>query len=72
MTRKLKWTGTVLQIIGAAVLALNVSWSGLAFLPMLAGAFIWLTIATVIGDGPLALLNLTFVAINIVGISRWL
>ena len=72
MTRKLKWTGTALQIIGAAALALNVAWSGWAFLPMFAGAFIWLTIATAIGDGPLALLNLTFVAINIVGISRWL
>ena len=72
MTRKLKWIGSGLQIIGAAMLALNVTWSGWAFVPMLAGSFLWLAIATAIGDGPLALLNVSFVAINIVGIIRWL
>lgn len=72
MTRKLKWTGTTFQIIGCIMLALNVSWSGWAFIPMFMGSMLWMGIATAIGDGSLALLNLAFVAINIVGIARWL
>ena len=68
----LRWIGITFQIIGCILLAANVSWSGFAFAPMLAGSIILMVIYTFVGDWPATALNATFVAINILGIVRWL
>ena len=70
--RAMKRTGTGLQIIGCVILALNLSWSGWAYPPMLGGSVLWLVIAIFTFDGALCALNVAFVVINIIGISRWL
>jgi len=58
MTPQLKWLGTVLQLMGSAIVAIHLSWSGWGFPVMLAGSIVWGTIAVAARDWPLAALQM--------------
>jgi len=68
----MKWCATALQIVGALMLAANVSWSGWAYPPLLVGSILWMWIGFAQKEHALGVLNATFTVINIVGIVRWL
>jgi hypothetical protein len=67
-----EWIGTALQVAGALWLALNLPSSGLAFPVMLAGAGIWMVVAYIEKRWSLFWMQIVFVAINLLGIVRWL
>lgn len=69
---QLKWIGTALQVAGCLLLALNVAASPWAFAIMLPGACCWFAVGWMTDDRPMLLLNGTFMAINVIGIVRWL
>lgn len=60
-------------IIGSLVLALNLPWSGWAYIPFLASSLanVWILRGT---NAPKVVMqqNLYFTAVNIIGIMRWL
>lgn len=68
----LKWLGTALQLGGAIIVALHLSWSGWAFPVMLAGSLLWTALAATAREWSLAAMNAGFALINILGIARWL
>jgi hypothetical protein len=65
------WLGTGLQIAGAIALATRWLSPKAAYSIMLPGALIWLVIAVLSKDWPLAAMQGTFAVINAVGIVRW-
>jgi len=67
-----KWTGTALQLAGCILLALNIEASPYAFPIMALGSILWTGVALRMHETSLALLNLGFTAINLLGIWRWL
>lgn len=64
--------GTACCLAGATLIALNVPTSAWGFVMFLGNSISWLTVALVRRDGPLAVLNLGYTAINLIGIWRWL
>lgn len=66
------WLASALQIAGAILLALNLSWSPYAYVPMLAGSMVWTITGLAARDWPLVAMMGGFAAINLIGIARWL
>lgn len=72
MLRILKWVGTTAGITGAALMAANIPESGWAFVLFLISSVSWTAAGLVERDSPLVALNLAFVAVDLMGIVRWL
>jgi hypothetical protein len=70
--RVLKWVGTTAGILGATLMAANVPLSGWAFVLFLISSISWTTAGLMERDTPLVALNLAFVAVDIMGVWRWL
>lgn len=68
-----KWIGTSFQIAGAAGLAARVSFLTPldCYVFMTLGSLAWLGISASMREWALGALNLSFIAINILGIVRW-
>jgi len=68
----LKWVGTLAGTSGALLMALNIPSSGWAFTLFLASSLSWTTAGLLMKDPPLWILNSVFIAIDILGIIRWI
>ncbi len=68
----LKWVGTLAGTSGALLMALNIPSSGWAFALFLVSSSAWTTAGVLMKDPPLWILNSVFVAIDILGIIRWI
>ena len=69
---QLKWIGTALQVAGCLLVALKLEASPLGFPIMLVGSAAWFAVGWRTDDRPMLLLNATFMAINLIGVARWL
>jgi drug/metabolite transporter (DMT)-like permease len=72
MLRGLKWLGTAAGILGALLVAANIPSSGWGFVLFLVSSLSWSAAGLLMREPSLVALNVTFVAINILGIVRWL
>ncbi len=72
MLRVLKWLGTAAGILGALLVAANIPSSGWGFVLFLVSSLSWSAAGLLMREPSLVALNVTFVAINILGIVRWL
>ena len=72
MTPSIKWTATGAGILGALLVASNVSISGWGFVLFLVSSLAWTGIGLQMREPSLAALNVTFTAINVLGVVRWL
>lgn len=72
MLRGLKWLGTAAGILGALLVAANIPSSGWGFVLFLVSSLSWSAAGLLMREPSLVALNATFVAINILGIVRWL
>lgn len=72
MLPRLKWLGTGAGIAGALLIAANIPLSGWGFVLFLVSSASWTAAGLAMRDRPLAALNATFTAINILGVVRWL
>ncbi len=70
--RGLKWLGTAAGILGALLVAANIPSSGWGFVLFLVSSLSWSAAGMLMREPSLVALNVTFVAINILGIVRWL
>ncbi|MBF0188272.1 MAG: hypothetical protein HQL50_10155 [Magnetococcales bacterium] len=68
----LKWTGTVTGIIGATLIALNISISGYGFLFYGISCLTWGVAGWWMREWSLVVLQGVFLIINVIGIWRWL
>lgn len=68
----MKWTGTVSGILGCLLIASNVPESGWAFVLFLTSSLTWGIAGLAMRDRALWSLNLVYVAIDSLGIYRWL
>lgn len=68
----LKWIGTIAGAAGALLISLNIPESGWAFVFFLISSMAWTGAGIVMRDIALWTLNLVFVAIDIIGIIRWI
>lgn len=68
----LKWLGTAAGILGALLVAANIPSSGWGFVLFLVSSLSWSAAGLLMREPSLVALNATFVAINILGIVRWL
>lgn len=71
-SQDLKWSGTILQCVGVAALAANLSWSPWAFVILLAGSLLNWWSAWLEYDRAMSWLFGFFTATNILGIMRWI
>lgn len=67
-----KWTATVAGIAGAVLVALNIGLVAYGFALFLASSLLWCAIAAVHREPSLMVLQGAFVAINVLGLWRWL
>lgn len=74
MDRKvlLEWGGSLTGLLGAGLLALNASISGLGFVAFLVSNLVWIGFALSIRAYGLLFMQLGFTVTSLVGISRWL
>lgn len=68
----LKWIGTALGVAGALVVALNLPFSGWGFVAFLVSSVSWTIAGIMMKEPSLIVLQGAFVAINLIGIYRWL
>ena len=68
----LKWFGTLTGVVGAAILALNIPISGWGWVLFAASALAWTVAGAVQRDASLVVLQGAFLAVDLVGIWRWL
>lgn len=69
--RAAKWIGTAAGISGATLIALNLGAVGYGFALFLISSLIWSTVGWVQRELSLLVLQITFTAINLVGLWRW-
>lgn len=68
----LEWIAAITGVVGAILLALNCRFSAYGFIFFLASSVSWSISAYVSDQVPLLMNQLGFVAINLLGIRRWL
>lgn len=68
----LKWIGSLTGIAGALTIALNLPISGWGFIAFLISSSAWLAAAAIQRDTALAILCAAYMAVDILGIYRWL
>lgn len=68
------WVATGLTIVAASLVALDLGRriTGFAFIVFSLGSAAWVVAAHLDGDGPLGTTNLALLAINLIGVWRWL
>jgi hypothetical protein len=66
------WIGTVTGVTGGITIALNISYSKYAFLVFLISSCCWLIQGIKNKDKALIILNTVFMAIDLIGIYRWI
>lgn len=66
------WAGTALQILGAAIVASNWLSPYWGYALMLPGAALWIAVAIYRRDGAQVALQTAFVALNCLGLARWM
>lgn len=67
----LSWIGTALQVVGVFLMAGRLAEPAVAYAVMLVGSMSWSVAAAARRELAMMVLNVTFVASNIVGIWRW-
>jgi hypothetical protein len=67
----MKWTGTAAGIIGAIIIALNLGLNEYGYGLFLVSSVLWTTVAIVQREASLALLQVTFTVINVIGLFRY-
>ena len=68
-----KWLATLLGIMGAIMVSLNIpAITRFGFIPFLISSIIWIFAAFKMKENSLIALNATFIIINILGIYRWM
>lgn len=65
------WKGTILQMVGAALVASNLVCPATGYVVMLPGAVIWMILSWRVREWSMAALQAFFVAVNCLGIWRW-
>ena len=68
----LKWVASILGLLGASMIALNVEESKYAFIFFILSSMIWTYSCIKVKDWALASLNVGFFIVNIIGIYRWI
>ena len=68
----LKWFGTALGVCGALVIALNIPISGWGFVAFLISSVSWTIAGVLMKEPSIVILQVTFTAVNLIGIYRWL
>jgi hypothetical protein len=68
----LKWFGTITGIVGAGILALNLPISGWGWILFALSSASWTVAGLVMREWSLTLLQGGFLAVDLVGIWRWL
>lgn len=71
-TRIVEWVGSVLGLIGAALLATNSSVSGYGFVAFLASNFCWMYFGYKTRALGLVTMQAGFTLTSFIGIARWL
>jgi hypothetical protein len=67
-----EWVGAALGVLGALMLAANVSWSGYGWLAFLASNLAWIGYAVIKRVRSLLLMQFVFITTSLIGIVRWL
>lgn len=67
----LAWGGTILQVVGAFLLAERWTAPKFAYAIMLPGAMCWLAVGVIRQETSMVVLMLAYSAINIRGLTRW-
>lgn len=70
--RAVEWFGSLTGLIGAAILALNTSFSGWGFAAFLASNFAWIAFGLANRSWGLVTMQVGFTATSILGMYRWL
>ncbi len=68
----LKWSGTITGLAGAALLALNIPISGWGWVLFAVSALAWTIAGLVMREYSLVMLQGGFLAVDLIGIYRWL
>ena len=68
----LKWTGTVCGVLGALLLALNISNSGWGWVLFFFSSTSWGIAGLKMKEPSLWILHAVFTVVNLLGIYRWL
>lgn len=68
----LKWLGTVTGVLGALVLALHIPVSGWGWVLFLISSVSWTVAGMALRDMSLVVLQGAFVAVDLLGVWRWL
>ena len=68
----LKWLGTALGVCGALAIALNLPFSGWGFVAFFISSVSWTAAGVLMKEPSIVILQVTFTAINLLGIYRWL
>ena len=68
----LKWLGTLTGVLGALVLALNIPVSGWGWVLFTISSISWTIAGLALRDASLAVLQGTFIVVDLLGVWRWL
>lgn len=68
----IEWTGCLLGVIGAGLLALNNRWSGYGFVAFLCSNAAWIAFGVMTGASGLVTMQIVFTATSLVGVWQWL
>lgn len=68
----IQWTGTATAIIGAMMVSSNTAISGYGYVPFLTSSICWVAASLATRDRAQLVMQFGFMAINAVGIYRWL
>ncbi|CUA90664.1 hypothetical protein Ga0061061_11458 [Chelatococcus sambhunathii] len=68
----IKWIGTGAGVSGAFLIALNLGIVGYGFALFLVSSSLWLAAAVAQRETSLIVLQGTFTAINVLGLTRWM
>ncbi len=66
-----KWIGTGAGILGAVLIALNLNVNHYGFALFLVSSLLWSAIALIQREQSLLVLQITFTAVNVLGLWRW-
>lgn len=67
----IEWTGALLGLLGAALLASKMSWSKFGFVAYLVSNVCWIVYAVKHGAYGLLVMQIGFTITSVIGIYRW-
>ena len=67
-----EWFGSITGVTGAALLAVNMPWSGYGWLLFLASNTAWILYAFMERVSSMLLMQLVFTSTSLIGVFRWL